>query len=125
MSAGTYNIPDIEQGAAYTLGVTLGGGEWATVDFTTYNARAKIARVLGGSPVATFLVTDGTKAVGSYQMTLSLTATETAALMPSDGFVGRAQPNWGQWDLEVFTSGDADVKRVLQGTVKLSLQATI
>lgn len=118
MSAGTYDIV-IEQGATYALPVTI---TVPGVDYTGYTARAKVRDLFtsAGTTLVSFTVTNGAQSVGSYALTLSLTATQTAALSATAS--GRNYAI-GFWDLEIVSG--ATVNRILQGKVTLAMEATV
>jgi hypothetical protein len=118
MSAGTYDIT-IEQGADLSLPVTI---TMTGVDFSGYTARAKVRNTFetGGAAVVSFTVTNGAQSVGSYALTLSLTAAQTAALTANAS--GRLYVI-GYWDLEILTG--SVVTRVLQGKATLAMEATV
>lgn len=121
MSAGPLNLP-LEKGATFYADVTITD---PAIDFTGYNARAKIAATPGAAAIVSLTVSGETKAVGSYVLRLSLTPTQTAALTGTPNPVGGRTLPLGFWDLEIYTALDAIVYRVLEGTVSLSLEVTI
>lgn len=109
MPAGTYNL-SIEQGATFSLEVTLrapGGGVFSLVGYTV---RAQIRRSHTHSQAFDFSVTLTAPATGVF--VLGLSAAQTAAL----GF------DTGVWDLEIALNGV--VTRVLQGAVSVSPEVT-
>ncbi len=118
MSAGTYDLT-IEQGATFALPITIAV---PGVDYTGYTARAKVRDLFTSSGVAlvSFTVTNGAQSVGSYALTLSLTATETATLTATTS--GRNYAI-GYWDLEIVSG--TTVTRVLQGKALLAMEATV
>ncbi len=119
MSAGIYDLT-IEQGATFNLAISI---VRATTDFTGYTARAKVRSSFDGTGtvLATFTVTNVSRIVGTYSLTLGLTATQTAALSATGS--GRIY-NIGFWDLEMIDTGTT-VERVLQGKALLSFEATV
>ncbi len=106
----------IEQGATFSQAIAVSGGN--TLD--AYTARAKIRRrgFLGCE-----LVAFTCSAISSGNMTLSLTADQTAMLLaPAWAEVDQRLVDIGVWDLELVSG--ATVIRSRQGTVKLSREAT-
>lgn len=110
MAAGVYNII-VEQGATFSQKVTV-KTDGVVKDLTGYNARAQIRPTKTSSTLtATFSCTvDPTE--GEVVMTLS--PSQTAAIEPGRYY----------YDLEIFTSGDSIVNRLLQGEVTLSPEVT-
>lgn len=109
MPAGTYNL-SIEQGATFSLQVTLqapGGGVFSLVG---YAVRAQIRRSHSHSQAFDLAVSIPAPATGVF--VLGLSAAQTSAL----GF------DTGVWDLEIESGGV--VTRVLQGAVSVSPEVT-
>jgi hypothetical protein len=112
MPAGTFNLTGdyrIEQGATFTLTVTVTTSTGAVYPLTAMTAAAILRETK-----ATTAHTDFTVAVAESTgvITVSLTATETAAITITSGY----------WDLEL-TSG-ATVTLLLEGTVEISQEVT-
>lgn len=109
MSAGQYDL-EIEQGATLRLTFYCYDPDGVVFDLTGYAARAKVRApdvVLDLAPV----VSDAP----AGEVTIVVPAAATAALA-----------GWrvGSWDLELYTAGDADVIRALEGRVTLSPEST-
>lgn len=105
----------ILQGAAFSLQVTLFNSSGTAFDLTSYTGRGEIRRSKSKTStlLATFAVsidappTDG-------KLTISLGATITDAIS-IDGY----------YDVEIENTGDPeDVRRVLQGSVKIDKNVT-
>ena len=111
MSAGTYNLT-IDQGTTFNLDVTIKEDDVAK-DLTGYSARAQLRTTKTASSVAaSFTCTIPTPANGTVKMTLS---PSTSSAMTAGMFF---------YDLEIYTSGDAIVKRIIEGTAKLTQEVT-
>ena len=110
MAAGTYNLA-IEQGATFSLQITLqapGGGVFSLVGYTI---RAQIRRSHSHSKATDLTVTVAPPpATGVF--VLGLSAAKTQAL----------DFQTGVWDLEIASGGV--VTRVLQGAVEVSPEVT-
>lgn len=101
----------IEQGATLRVSFSCQDPDGAAVSLTGYAARAKVrttVEVLDLAPV----VVDA----AAGRIDIVVPASVTAALS-----------GWavGTWDLELYTAGDADVIRALEGRVYLSPNATV
>lgn len=111
MSAGTYNLV-VDQGSSYALDLVIKQGGSA-MDLTNYTGRAQIRTThTATSASASFTVTKTNASGGVLKMELS--PATTAALAP------------GQYvyDLEIYTTSDAIVKRILQGEITLTPEVT-
>lgn len=111
MSATALNIT-IEQGATFSQVIAVGG----TYDGDT--ARATMRRTFGGEKLADLTCS----AISAGNVTISLTAVETAALTVMDGTPTEREIVIGVWDLEAVDG--ASVVRLRQGKVILSREAT-
>jgi hypothetical protein len=109
MAAGTYNLA-IEQGATFSLQITLQAPGSGVFSLVGYTIRAQIRRSRSHSKATDLTVTVAAPATGVF--VLGLSAAKTAAL----------DFQTGVWDLEI-TSGGV-VTRVLQGTVEVSPEVT-
>lgn len=111
MSAGTYNLV-VDQGSSFALDLAIKQSGTA-LNLTNYTGRAQLRTAHSASSAsATFTVTKTNAAEGTLKLELS--ATQTANL-PAGQYV---------YDLEIFTSGDAIVKRLLQGDVTITPEVT-
>jgi len=111
MSAGTYNLI-IDQGTTFTLDITIKEDD-VVKDLTGYSARAQMrATKTASSVAASFTCTIPTPANGTVRMALS---PSTSSAMTAGQFF---------YDLEIYTSSDAIVKRIVEGTVTLTQEVT-
>jgi hypothetical protein len=111
MSAGTYNLI-IDQGTTFTLDITIKEDD-VVKDLTGYSARAQMrATKTASSVAASFTCTIPTPANGTVRMALS---PSTSSSMTAGQFF---------YDLEIYTSSDAIVKRIVEGTVTLTQEVT-
>ena len=103
----------IDQGASFSSDVTLKDSSNALFDLTGYTASAKMAKGYSSTrtrvAMTTTIASDPTTGV----VTLSLTATETAALDEPARYV---------YDLEVTTG--ASVTRVIEGIINVRPNVT-
>ena len=111
MSAGTYNLV-VDQGSSFALDLLIKQGGLA-LDLTNYTGRAQLRTTHTASSAAASFTVTKTNASGGV-LKLELAPATTAALAP------------GQYvyDLEIYTSNDAIVKRILQGEVTLTPEVT-
>lgn len=119
MAAGTYDIT-IEQGTTFALYLTIKNSDGSPKDLTGYTIAGKIRQsALSASVVQTFTcaVTDAS----AGQVTVSLTAVQTAALPTSGGAYDELTTY--VYDIET-TSGSSVVERLLQGRVFVSPEVT-
>ena len=111
MSAGTYNLV-IDQGSDFAIDLTVTESGSAK-NLSGYSGRAQLRTTHAASSVtASFTVSIVNAAQGKLKMELSAaTSTGLAA--------GRYV-----YDLEIHTSGDAIVKRLIQGSVTINPEVT-
>jgi hypothetical protein len=111
MSAGTYNLI-IDQGTTFNLDITIKEDD-VVKDLTGYSARAQMrATKTASSVAASFTCTIPTPSNGTVKMALS---PSTSSAMTAGQFF---------YDLEIYTSSDAIVKRIVEGTVTLTQEVT-
>ena len=111
MSAGTYNLV-IDQGSDFALDLVI-KQSGSALNLTNYTGRAQLrTSVTASSASATFTVTKTNAAGGALKMELSAS---TSSALAAGQYV---------YDLEIFTSGDAIVKRILQGEVTITPEVT-
>lgn len=111
MSAARYNLV-IDQGSDFAVDFTVNENGSAK-DLTGYSARAQMRATKTSSTVAaTFTCTIPTPANGTVRMTLPH---GTSSGMSSGRYF---------YDLEIFTSGDALVTRIMQGEVDITQEVT-
>ena len=113
MSAGSYDIT-CEQGTTFSRTLTVKDASNNPRDFTNYTARMQVRKRLTDTEVEIELTTEnGRIAMNSEgQISLSITATDTAAL--SYG---------GVYDLEIIDNSGT-VERLIQGNFILELEVT-
>ena len=111
MSAANHDLV-IDQGTSFTLDVTIKEGGTAK-NLTSYSARAQMRSTKTASSVAgSFTCTIPTPSNGIVKV--ELTPAASAAIAAGSYF----------YDLEIHTSGDAIVKRILEGKVTLTQEVT-
>ena len=111
MSAARYNLV-IDQGSDFAVDFTVNENGSAK-DLTGYSARAQMRATKTSSTVAaTFTCIIPTPANGTVRMTLPHA---TSSGMSSGRYF---------YDLEIFTSGDALVTRIMQGEVDITQEVT-
>ena len=111
MSAGTYNLV-IDQGSDFALDLVI-KQSGSALNLTNYSGRAQLrTSVTASSASASFTVTKTNAAGGALKLERSASPSSSLAA--------------GQYvyDLEIFTSGDAIVKRILQGEVTITPEVT-
>ena len=107
MTAATYNLT-IDQGSDFALDLVV-SESGSVKNLTNYSARAQMRSTKGASSVsATFTCTIPNAAAGQVKMELSNSASSAIS-------AGKYY-----YDLEIFTTSDAIVKRLMQGTVILT-----
>jgi hypothetical protein len=120
MAAGVYNIA-IEQGATFSLVATLTSDGTTPVDLTGYTGRGKIkTAAYDSTAVATFAITIPSPATGAVNIVL--TPTQTAAIEATGA--GYSDVTNYYYDVELYTAADADVIRLLNGSVTVSPEIT-
>ena len=111
MSAGTYNLV-IDQGSDFALDLVIKEAAVA-LDLSLYSGRSQLRTSASASSVAaTFSVTVTNASEGALKMQL---AAATSSALAAGQYV---------YDLEIYTSNDAIVKRILQGEVTLTPEIT-
>lgn len=111
MSAGRYNII-IDQGSDFSVLFTV-SEDGSAKNLTGFSARAQMRSTKTATSIAatfTCAITSATEG----KLTMSLPASTSAALTAGRYF----------YDLEIFTSGDATVTRLMQGEVDLTQEVT-
>lgn len=111
MSAATFNIT-IDQGSDYALDFVV-KQNGIPVDLTGYAARADL-RPRKGSDTLTAQFTCAVVTPASGLVKMSLANAVSSAVEAGIYY----------YDLEIYTAGDAIVKRLLQGRVKLNPETT-
>ena len=111
MSAGTYNLI-IDQGSDFALDLVIKQGGTA-LNLTNYTGRAQLrTSVDASSASATFTVTKTNPTEGALKMQLPAA---TSSGISAVEYV---------YDLEIFTSGDSVVKRIIQGSATITPEVT-
>tara|TARA_A100001011_G_scaffold381295_1_gene449644 strand:- start:1364 stop:1702 length:339 start_codon:yes stop_codon:yes gene_type:complete len=111
MSAGRYNII-IDQGSDFSVLFTI-SEDGSAKNLTGFSARAQMRTTKSASSIsATFTCVVTSASEG--KITMSLPAATSAALTAGRYF----------YDLEIFTSSDATVTRLMQGEVDLTQEVT-
>tara|TARA_B100001059_G_scaffold38757_1_gene31347 strand:- start:2705 stop:3043 length:339 start_codon:yes stop_codon:yes gene_type:complete len=111
MSAGTYNLV-IDQGSDFALDLVIKQSGTA-LNLTNYSGRAQLRTVhTASSASASFTVTVTNASEGALKLQLPGSTSKNLAA--------------GQYvyDLEIFTSSDTIVKRIVEGTVTLTPEVT-
>ena len=103
----------IDQGATFSSDVTVKDAQDNAFNLTGYTASAKLAKGFASTRTRTNMTTSIATDATTGVVTLSLTATETAAL-DAERYV---------YDLEI-TSG-ATVTRVIEGIITVRAQVTV
>jgi hypothetical protein len=113
MTAATYDIT-IDQGSDYSLGLVLKDTNGTPMNLTGYSARAQLRPKK-----------DSTLLSASFTCTLSNP--------PTDGRITLVLPNATStqltagtyyYDLEIYTSGNAYVKRLIEGKARIRQEVT-
>jgi len=111
MTAATYNLT-IDQGSDFAIDLVV-KDSGVVKDLTGYSARAQMRSTKGASTIAaTFTSTILSAVAGKVKMELSNAA--SSALSPGKYY----------YDLELYTSGNTIVSRLMQGTVILTPEVT-
>jgi len=111
MSAGTYNLV-IDQGSDFALDLVIKQSGTA-MNLTNYTGRAQLrTSVDASSASATFTVTKTNATGGALKLELGAS---TSSSLAAGQYV---------YDLEIYTSGDSVVKRILQGDVTITPEVT-
>lgn len=111
MSAGVYNIPNIEQGASFSLVVTCKDGGGNAYDLTDFYARGQLRLSYGSVDYVPFLCVVDDPTSGS--ITISLSPAQTASLKATR-YV---------YDVEIEAS-NGEVERVLKGSATVTPEVT-
>ena len=106
----------IEQGATFSRVITWEDSEGTPINLTDYTAEAQVRRTYASDSELVAMTATITDA-GAGEITLGLTAEQTEALPEN------STSSVYVWDLELTSSG-GQVTRLLQGTVRVSPEAT-
>ncbi len=111
MSAGTYNLV-IDQGSDFALDLVIKEAGSA-LNLSNYSGRAQLrTSVTASSTSATFTVSVTNASEGALKMQLPAA---TSSGISAGQYV---------YDLEIFTSADSIVKRIIQGNVTITPEVT-
>jgi len=111
MSAGTYNLV-IDQGSDFALDLVIKEAGSA-LNLSNYSGRAQLRTShSASSAAASFSVTVTNAAQGALKMQL---AAATSSGIAAGQYV---------YDLEIYTSSDSIVKRIIQGDVTITPEVT-
>ena len=111
MSAGTYNLV-IDQGSDFALDLVIKEGG-SSLNLANYSGRAQLrTSVTASSASASFTVTVTNAANGALKMQLPAA---TSSGISAGQYV---------YDLEIYTSGDSIVKRIMQGEATITPEVT-
>jgi hypothetical protein len=111
MSAATYNF-NLDQGSDFALDMVM-KEDGVVKDLTGYSARAQMRRTRDAAEVtATFTCSIPTPAAGTIKMEMS---NSTSGAIAAGAYF---------YDLEIYTSSDAYVLRLLQGQVTVTREIT-
>ena len=111
MSAGTYNLV-IDQGSDFALDLII-KQSGSALNLSNYSGRAQLrTSVLASAVSATFTVSVTNAANGALKMQLPAA---TSSSLAAGQYV---------YDLEIFTSADAIVKRIVGGNVTITPEVT-
>lgn len=111
MSAATYNF-NLDQGADFVLDLTM-KEDGAVKDLSGYSARAQIRKTKDAADAtASFVCTIPNAEAGIIKMEMT---NATTSAIPAGVYL---------YDLEIFTSSDTFVLRLLQGQVTVTREIT-
>ena len=119
MAAGVYDIT-IEQGARFTMEATYTTDGTTPIDLTGYYGRGQIKATTDAGAVARFTVTIPTPANGVVRCVIEA---DDTAIIPATG-ANYSKTSVYYYDIELFTVGDADVIRLLNGKANVSPEIT-
>ena len=104
----------IDQGATFTSDVTVKDANGNPFDLTGYTAAAKMAKGYASTRTRTNFTTTVSADATTGVVTLSLSATDTAAL-DAERYV---------YDLEITQTSSGNVTRVIEGVISVRPQVT-
>lgn len=111
MSAATYNF-NLDQGADFALDIVM-REDGAVKDLTGYSARAQMRKTKDATEISgTFTCSVPSPTLGTIKMEM---ANAVTGLLPAGAYF---------YDLEIYTSGDAVVLRLIQGQVTVTREIT-
>lgn len=111
MSAATYNF-NLDQGANFVLDLVM-KEDGSVKDLTGYSARSQLRKTKDATdPTASFSCDIPNPTDGTIKMEMS---NSTTGAIPAGAYF---------YDLEIYTSGDAFVLRLIQGQVTVTREIT-
>jgi len=120
MPAGVYDIY-IEQGATFTMDATYTTDGTTPIPLTGYSGRGQIrASAVDTTVLASFTITIPNPANGVVHCVIDA---DDTALIPTTGTNYAKLSNY-YYDIELYTTADADVIRLLNGKVSVSPNLT-
>lgn len=111
MSAATYNF-NLDQGSDFVLDMIM-KEDGAVKDLTGYSARAQMRKTK-----------DATEVSGTFDCNIPTPSTGLIKVEMSNAVTGGLAAGVYFYDLEIFTSGDAFVLRLIQGQVTVTREIT-
>jgi len=111
MSAANHDLV-IDQGTSFTLDVTI-KESGSVKNLTGYSARAQMRSTKTSSSVA-----------GSFTCTIPVAANGVVKMELAPGTTSAMAAGTYFYDLEIHTSGDAIVKRLMEGRINLTQEVT-
>jgi hypothetical protein len=122
MGAANLDI-NIEQGATYSLLLTFKDSSNVEVNLTGYTFSGKIKETFSSDTVVSFTCTLGNQTTNTGEVTISLTAVETAAISVKSSKGSQRTLTQYFYDIEAVKP-DASIDRVLEGKAFVSPEVT-
>jgi hypothetical protein len=113
----------IEQGATFKKTLTFKDSGGALQDLTGLTFRGKVSAEAGGAILATFVCTVLNQITNTGEMTIELSASDTAAIPTPDQEEGELVYAQYLYDIERINL-DLTVDRVLQGLARVAPEVT-
>lgn len=111
--AGTYDIV-IDQGADYSLGITLKDSNNVPLDLTLYNARGHLRPKKDSTSLTATFICEVLVPNIDGKINISLSNSTTKSIEAGTYY----------YDIEIYTASDAYVERILQGKAKITQEVT-
>ena len=123
MAAGIFNDFIIEKGATFAEVLEYTDGNGVGINLSSYTLRGKIKkRVADATALCSFTFTLADQNTNPGRFTISLTATQTAALPWNQDVYGAQKDTLVYYDIEAVLG--AQVDRLLQGSINLNPEVT-
>jgi len=100
---------DLQQGIPFSLAVNASGVSNAPINLSGFNARGGIIYSFSDSGIYENFGVTMNEPLASGSLTISLTSAQTSGLAPTQAM----------YQVEIFTSGNANVIKLLQGKVNI------